>query len=282
MNEWQPLGVREGSVEAPEEPYEHIEEHMRALIDGWVDDRLDSYGEGTDRAVQLVVTKLRWPTKHRTSDILRVVQDRSADYLTFIDGLLRWSGNPSQGAAGSSVALRERLEFCGSVWTVAPDGLSLARRVEPTAQSQFEEAVHVGDLAAAELARAWTAAYGRTPDASGAWHHAIKAVEHIYVPLVVPSLANMNRGGLAHVIGELKDEKAAGWTTPIGVDPADPDQGVGLIRDMLRALKWNPDRHGGGSSFRPPDQAEAETLVHLAVTLVQWGRQGVLSRKPKS
>jgi hypothetical protein len=39
-----------------------------------------------------------------------------------------------------------------------------------------------------------------------------------------------------------------------------------------------PDRHGDAGS-RQPSLVEAQAIVHLAVTIVQWARAGVLSKR---
>ena len=62
-----------------------------------------------------------------------------------------------------------------------------------------------------------------------------------------------------------------------------------VVKDRVTSRQWsrcdpvddagtmgNPDRHRGGASWRAPELEEAQALVHLAVTLVQWGRRGVL------
>jgi hypothetical protein len=63
---------------------------------------------------------------------------------------------------------------------------------------------------------------------------------------------------------------------------------VGVSRGPLKAaaplvsmrLMWpNPDRHGGRGS-RQPSLAEAPAVVHLAMTIVQWARAGVISKRP--
>lgn len=86
-----------------------------------------------------------------------------------------------------------------------------------------------------------------------------------------------DRSSLCKVIGELKQNRA-GWTAEVSTAPDDPHSGVDVIRSMLQALWGNPDRHGGGSSWRQPQLPEAQALVPIAVTLVQWGRQGVLRK----
>ena len=57
--------------------------------------------------------------------------------------------------------------------------------MDPTVTAAFESATGTGDVASAELTEAWIRAYGRDPDPSDAWDHAIKAVEAILIPIVV-------------------------------------------------------------------------------------------------
>ena len=71
----------------------------------------------------------------------------------------------------------------GSIWRATAHGLE--RRVDPTVTAAFESATGTGDVASAELTEAWIRAYGRDPDPSDAWDHAIKAVEAILIPIVV-------------------------------------------------------------------------------------------------
>jgi hypothetical protein len=71
----------------------------------------------------------------------------------------------------------------GSIWQATAHGLE--RRVDPTVTAAFESATGTGDVASAELTEAWIRAYGRDPDPSDAWDHAIKAVEAILIPIVV-------------------------------------------------------------------------------------------------
>jgi hypothetical protein len=54
--------------------------------------------------------------------------------------------------------------------------------------------------------------------------------------------------------------------------------GSDRLISMLELMWPNPDRHGGGQQ-RLPSLDEARAVVHLAVTLVQWGRAQVLTRK---
>jgi hypothetical protein len=59
----------------------------------------------------------------------------------------------------------------------------------------------------------------------------------------------------------------------------DRSESVVPLVSMLRLMWPNPDRHGGEGSRRPT-LMEAEAVVHLAVTIVQWARSGVLYELP--
>jgi hypothetical protein len=47
---------------------------------------------------------------------------------------------------------------------------------------------------------------------------------------------------------------------------------------MLRLIYPNPDRHLG-PDHRVPTIEEARAGVHLAVTIVQWGRDDLIARR---
>jgi hypothetical protein len=72
--------------------------------------------------------------------------------------------------------------------------------IDPQVQQVFAQATTPVDGASAELGEAWSRAYGRSRDASDAWDHAIKAVEMVLNPIVLPS---QNKGTLGQVLHEL-------------------------------------------------------------------------------
>lgn len=156
---------------------------------------------------------------------------------------------------------------------VRPDHKGLQERVPATTHEAVTSALTAADRAADQLSQAWAAAYGRTTDASDAWDHAIKAVEAVLNPLCIP---NDQAPTLGKTIRHLRDAKAK-WQLNVG-----GEDGVGPIDPLLAMLDvvWvNPDRHeGGGEHTRTPSLAEARAVVQLAVTIVQWGRTGVLSK----
>jgi len=163
--------------------------------------------------------------------------------------------------------------MAGSVWTVSEDQRSLVRMVEPTASAAFEQAIDLPGVASEELRQAWSAAFGRSPNPSDAWDHAIKAVEAALIPVVVPKQAAAQLG---HVVGHL-DRQGDKFDFVLSTQQGPTSMEV--LGGLLRLLWPNPDRHGGDAS-RAPTLIEAQSVVHLAVTLVQWARTGVLSKRP--
>ncbi|MGI8590036.1 MAG: hypothetical protein ACR2M5_03490 [Nakamurella sp.] len=211
-------------------------------------------------------------------------QASSDHLLDAIDLLLKATKDPGpwggRNRGADNASLESALSVSGSLWTVNPGGDGIVERIDSTAMDQAKTAAGVEDIARDDLLEAWNRAYGRDPDASDAWDHSIKAVEHIYSPLVLSAQAANDQSTLGKVIGQLAGNRA-GWTAEIVTDPNDPSSGVDVIRSMMQALWGNPDRHGGGASWRAPELAEAQALVQIAVTLVQWGRQGVLRKRAK-
>jgi len=92
------------------------------------------------------------------------------------------------------------LALGGSTWRATEKGLE--RRVDPTAVETFSMVTAFQDPASEHLGLAWSHAYGRNPDPSDAWDHAIKAVEVALRPMVCP---NNTKATLSHVIGELRN-----------------------------------------------------------------------------
>ena len=79
--------------------------------------------------------------------------------------------------------------------------------MDPAATAAFEMAASPEDTASDELAVAWTKAYGLDPDLSDAWDHAIKAVEAVLIPIVVPTQAGAHIG---HESANWTDRESSG------------------------------------------------------------------------
>jgi hypothetical protein len=158
----------------------------------------------------------------------------------------------------------------GSVWRATSMGLQ--RRVEATAKAAFETVIQPSDLASEELAEAWSKAYARNPDASDAWDHAIKAAEAVLIPIVVPAKDKANLGSVAGHLKVHPEQFSFGLeSTGIG--------SVETLEAMIRLMWPNPDRHGDPAKSRVPTIKEARAVVQVAVTLVQWARDGQIVRR---
>jgi hypothetical protein len=159
----------------------------------------------------------------------------------------------------------------GSAYHVSIPHQRLERRINETAAKAFERSVTVsGDEAARHLRQAWTATYGLHPDPTTAYREAVRAVEAVACPLVLP---NDQTRTLGKVIGDLK--KASNkWALAIS------GGGVAPLVAMLEVL-WTGQvsRHAGAPTSRDQRQIEAEAAVALAATLVQWFATGVVRRR---
>jgi len=119
------------------------------------------------------------------------------------------------------------------------------------------------------------AAYGRNPHPDRAYDEAVLAVEAVACPLVAPT---STRATLGSVIADLRNQ-AARWELAIGDtsgQPAAPDR----LIEMLQLLWQGQFRHAGAPNSRRQNQAEAEAVVHLAATVVQWLSSNVPRGKP--
>ena len=195
--------------------------------------------------------------------------NRPSVLLDVIDATLHL---PRRIAPSDLTMLRDTLEHGNSIWTVSVDGKALVRRVDAMADQTATQVISTKDSASVEVAEAWRAAYSRQPNPSDAWDHSIKAVEHVLQPVVSP---NNVKATLGTIIRDLRDGKHKHRFVLPGKDAT---HDVDRLLAMLELLWPNPDRHGG-SAQRPPTLEEAQAVVHLAVTVVQWVRAGALTKR---
>jgi hypothetical protein len=165
--------------------------------------------------------------------------------------------------------LDEILSLGGSVYTATERGIEV--RTDPTAKQAFEIAMQPRDSASDELAEAWANAYGRDPDPSDAWDHAIKAVEAILRGIVSPNNTQATLGTLIRDIRNGVHKFQFVLTDDLG--------GVNTFLAMLQLMWPNPDRHGDLQQRHTPSIDEARAVVQLAVTIVQWARDGQIVRR---
>lgn len=208
------------------------------------------------------MTLLRQVTKHSGSEL------QVADYILSL-------GIPGDEADVLEVVLRQS----GSRWAVGTRAgrPGLVRRVPEGAQVNAEFVMASAGQAGARLRQAWERAFGVSPDPTGAFALAVRAVEDATIPVVVPKQANATLG---NVIGQLKVD--GDWSLPLTREDDEAPTCETVLR-MCKALwKGHHDRHGGvPGAPETVSQEEAEVAVTLAVPLVQWFASGQVARRPQ-
>jgi hypothetical protein len=224
-------------------------------------------------------------TLHKIVLLARLVMPgHHPDPMENLAYLLRWSRDPEQfldllnavlqvtAVSDDDVRALDRiLEQGDSIWRATERGIEL--RVDATVTAAFEEATAQADAVSEQLAEAWTQAYGRQPDPSDVWDHAIKAVEATLIPI---ACQNNAKATLSNVIGELSSQSHR-WKLLIRGKAR--DHSVASLVGMLQLIWPDPNRHGSSAPEPPATIEEARAVVHLAVTIVQWGRDGLIVKR---
>jgi hypothetical protein len=251
-------------------PFEGVPEHLRGPLIDWLQAAFvnaDGWRAGEMRALCM---RLRIPTtSYDGSSLFARIRDFCGagddSFLDAVEGAMQFAG---------PVDIKE-LEYLlligGSNLTVSPTGDHLTEVVGGETQEMVRSATAPADEASGQLAEAWSAAFGRDPDASDAWDHAIKAVEAVLRPVVEPNNAKATLGSMIAVL----NGNPAAWQS---VFPGkDNDNDVTNLVATLRLVWPNTDRHGGGG--RLPSIEEARAVATLAATIVQWHREGWVVQK---
>lgn len=274
MTSWQPLSVRQGQRPASALA-EGIPEYMQAPIQYWLEG-VCGYrsNQGMKEGLMLQIA-LRAQTTLRRVDadsvgtmhnLIRSVLRNPEDGLDILDATLALT-------SGHADSLKQVLTDGNAAWTVAKSGKSLERRVDAATTESFMAATSPIDAASTELEEAWSEAYGRQPDASDAWNHAIKAVETVLVPIVAK---NNPKATLGTVLAEIKANP-----NKLSFHLSSSSQtvtNIQTIEAMLRLIWPNPDRHGGAAgTSRAPSLQEAQSVLQIAIAVVYFVRLGVLS-----
>jgi hypothetical protein len=261
------LCLARGGRELPSGPFEGVPTHLGPRLSEWLADQLEYETALNDL---ILVARISVPGRSHEQRLARLV-DWARDPEQFLDVLhahIRVNLAPNDGWIPILNAL---LDQGGSVFHATPDGL--LRRVEPAAQSSYDAATSPEDPISRELRQAWAKAYGRDPDPSDAWDHAIKAVESVLIPIVVP---NNSKATLSNVIGELRSQSDR-WQ--LAVRGMSRDHAVSPLVQMLSLIWPDPNRHGAATPEPPATIEEVRAVVHLAVTIVQWGRAGSIAKR---
>lgn len=172
-------------------------------------------------------------------------------------------------------ALEEILRLGNSAYAVSTDGKRLEMRIAPEVKAQVEEVIAAAAGSAGDhLTNAWNEAYGREQDPVKAYSESIKAAEAALAPVVSP---NDLRATLGTMIGQVRANPQL-YAFAIG-DGANSD-GVQTVLHLMQALwEGQTSRHAGVNPTREETSAEAQTAVHIAASLVQFGSSGAFARR---
>lgn len=276
---WEPLFVRDTPAAAE---YQTLVEGIPRWLEGslwrWVMDRSVRSSDLVHKAERRLRVDIT-PGKHH-QDAFNGYWDAcgEAERLALIDFFLRDLQEASLESGTSSVAcheavavLDEMLTEGGSVWrTTLTPYWSLVRRVNGASQALVDLVSGSGTDAARKIGEAWHACYRHLPDYDSAYREAVRAVEAAALPVMLPKGEN----SLGKVVAHLRDT-ASRWT--VGGTDATQQASADTLLAMLRTLWHNQQRHAkADGTIVDVSQAEAETAVTLAVTLVHWFASGLV------
>ena len=276
---WMPLSVRNDPERAAafDVLHEGVPQWLRDPLLGWI------YREiGNEHAIRTQSIDNEWRgilLSNLRKDIPQKVGDiNNSDYLDVIDCVisvrLRYRNirhqEPWPDQEPWLVRLRDLeriLRDGGSVWQVDVHGLT--RRVNETQQRLVSDVLATKTPPAQYLGDAWRKAWGRNPDASGAYGDAVRAVEAAYRSIVSP---DNERTTLGTIINDIENKPQKFGTR---LQPRNDRNNAECIAGMMRMLwEGQRDRHGTDDPDTPLSLEEAQDAVVLAVTLVHFAQQG--------
>jgi hypothetical protein len=278
----EPLTPRAGRP-APKQRRGDVSPAFKAFVEGWLKRYLYDAPKGPERASAVataldlpietggIVTAFGYVIDHLDNGDQELLDVVHKTILVLNDGTVVFRPPPPHEE------VERQLAYAHSIWMATERGL--VSRAEPTAHEAFVLASSPSDVAGAELKKAWDKAYDRGGDPSDAWDHAIKAVEAILLPIVVPK---QDQAKIGQVVGEL-GSKGDKWDVGLLFNQTDPAitpplRPVEALVGMLRLVYPNPDRHVGKDP-REPTAEEARIVVQVATTIVQWAREGLIVRR---
>lgn len=260
-------------------PVEGVPDFLAPILWSWLEDGFPSlnFPQSVNSALDDLALFLRINlgdrgTIHRRLKALEIkVREDRVLFLKAVD----WALDFKSGAR--SRELSSILERAGSAWTVAPDQRALVRRVLPEAYAAAAQVVESGTNAGTLIAQAWRLTYGREPNPTAGFDKAVRAVEAVACPVIVP---NDKSATLGRAIGILKKRPPEKYITVFrNSRETDPLDAVVALMQLV----WtnNYARHASDPSV-PLDtsQQEAEAALHAAVTLVQWFQRGYIGEEP--
>lgn len=283
---FRPVSVREGTREL-KGPFEGVPDHLLSSLTDWL--RPVFYprrqeGRGSSHRFQydllreverrLVFSTGIGPTHNDMQAKNKLETHFYSDRrfcLDVVDFVL-WKGLESRSNGDLDAILYE----AGSVYKVAYTTGSgrLERRVEEHTEVLAKQAMSTGDSASELLSHAWSATYGLEPNPSEGYRCAVRAVEAIAGPLILPSDSHVTLG---KIISHLRDARNE-WEFALP-SRGDGEPSVQTIIDCLGSL-WTSqyDRHVREDTPLHVQPHEAEAAVPLAAVTIHWLQRGLLKK----
>jgi hypothetical protein len=273
---WRPLSLRGVPDARFDEPAEGLPPWLRDLVLDWIRASFTNFydyevyvEEAPLRALQLAF-RLESPLSggSSTNQLNDLISRGGGDQefaLDVVDWMLH---HPDYFAADHYLEtwtenLNGLLRQGGSAWEVLPliegNSFQLGRRtVGPVAEVLQETAIT--SRAHHHLSVAWSKLTGRGPDPSGAYREAVRAVEAIAKPIILPGNDRATMGQMTAAIRE-KPEK---WVTTIG-----SVQDLGSQMDAV--WRGQLDRHGTDDHEVPFNVSfeEADAAFSACLNLVR-------------
>lgn len=172
-------------------------------------------------------------------------------------------------------ALQSILTESGSAFAVDfSAGMRLVRRVDTAAWQAGHSAAGQGGHASDLIKSAWSMTFNRDPDPSRAYRDAVLAVESVVCQAFIPTDKSPTLG---KAVSQLQTTLPT-WTVAT-LDDQEQASAETLLA-MLKTVWRNHERHVGaaGSPPQPATQDEAEAVLFLAATIVQWFEHGLVKR----
>lgn len=264
-----PFSVRRGKREVLTHQ-DGVPLHIKSPLTDWISQFTRSYTGANLETLDEMISRLQWPIHERDGSrrYLAVHTLIENDDDSFLDALDLLCAAADWNRRKALDAILEQGLSIYRVRQTKPFGLE--ERLGDETRSALALATSVDDDAAEHLAEAWVEAYGRSPDATRAWHSAVKAVESLLKPIVEPSNSRATLGTMKAALRNKPDK----WT--FGITGQDGDNSARLFLQVLEIIGYEPGRHG-----TDPDRAtieQARVVVLQAVTIVEWLRAGALKR----
>lgn len=183
----------------------------------------------------------------------------------------------AQQAINYVIELKRALDEAASTYTLHVEDdepWRLVRRVDPTATAALHDAVQQGKHSSARLAGAWAATFQREANLALAYRDVVLAVESAACPVLIPNDTAPTLGKAIAHLGRTLER----WSVA-GLDDKSQKSAV-TLHGMLQTVWQNQGRHAeqGGTAPAPVEQAEAEAVLFLAITLVQWFERGLVTQ----